>query len=133
MNALSAFILVCSMNTGVSDCGPDTALEIVRAGDAATAFECALRGQAALAAVAPAPLDGGKYDRFDGGQYAKAVCIAADLAGAVQLDLAQCRLRACKLRRDVVVLDADTILAASAAPPAPAPSQTAGGFPWRPR
>ena len=64
MSAFSTIILVCSMSLSHSDCRPDTAIDVIRAGGAESLMMCVMRGQTTLAATALAPVEGEEYTKI---------------------------------------------------------------------
>ena len=64
MNAFSTIILVCSMNLSVGECQPNTAIDLIRAGEANSLMMCAMRGQTTLAATALAPQEGVEFTKI---------------------------------------------------------------------
>jgi hypothetical protein len=121
MSAVSTLILVCSVSMSSADCTPGAAIEFIRGPNANSLLECAARGQAALAATA---LTYAAEDR-----YVKIMCVAPEQADAILREASYCARQTCVMRRRIDPYDGDLTQAASAAPPRPPASQTAGVAP----
>jgi hypothetical protein len=80
MDAVSTIMLVCSISLSPGDCRLDTAAEVIRGADAPRLADCVMRGQATLAAAAPALAARGQYTRI--------VCVPSERADAVLRELA---------------------------------------------